>query len=194
MSVEKRREVVGNLGYCFNCLARSHNLNSCSSMGACKRCDQLHHTLLHPPRRQERQRRGASPNRSTSSPQRHSASPRRPHIQHQSRQLHRQNLQPQHQNLQLQHQSRQLQRQSSQLHHHRQQRQRHHQQRQNQQHQRHQHQQQHRHHQQQQQQHRQQQEIQPPTAQPSNLQQPNAHILAEAIKSLADVLCVTSKQ
>ncbi|XP_065358471.1 GATA zinc finger domain-containing protein 10-like [Calliphora vicina] len=154
MSVEKRREVVGNLGYCFNCLARSHNLNSCTSMGACKRCDQLHHTMLHPPRRQQRQRRGPSQDRRTSSPQR-PRSPRRPHIQHQR----------QHQNQrQHQHQSH----------------------RQHQQHQRH----------QQQQQHRQQQEIQLPTAQPSNLQQPKptAHLLAEAIKSLADVLCVTSKQ
>lgn len=54
MTVGRRREVVSNLGYCFNCLARSDSHNYCTSEEACRRCDQLHHTLLHIPSGQER--------------------------------------------------------------------------------------------------------------------------------------------
>lgn len=50
MGVRKRKELVERHNYCLNCLARSHTIRSCSSWETCKRCDKLHHTLLHLPR------------------------------------------------------------------------------------------------------------------------------------------------
>ncbi|KAI8114681.1 hypothetical protein CVS40_12969, partial [Lucilia cuprina] len=50
MTPQERQGVVERLGYCTNCLARSHNIRSCTSMESCVKCKQLQHTLLHPTR------------------------------------------------------------------------------------------------------------------------------------------------
>lgn len=50
MSVKERNRAVRKYRYCDNCLARSHDLRSCTSMGLCRKCDSYHHTLLHPSR------------------------------------------------------------------------------------------------------------------------------------------------
>ncbi|XP_037819298.1 uncharacterized protein LOC119608827 isoform X2 [Lucilia sericata] len=47
MDTRRRKMVVEKLGYCLNCLARSHKIMSCTSLATCKICDKLHHTLLH---------------------------------------------------------------------------------------------------------------------------------------------------
>lgn len=50
MDIKKRQRLVERYQYCANCLARSHVIRSCTSMKTCRRCDKLHHTLLHSPR------------------------------------------------------------------------------------------------------------------------------------------------
>lgn len=47
MSVEDRIRQVRRLGYCKNCLARSHVTSDCTSADVCKKCGWEHHTLLH---------------------------------------------------------------------------------------------------------------------------------------------------
>ena len=47
MTVAMREEIVEKHRYCVNCLAKSHDLRSCTSMDTCRKCDQFHHTLLH---------------------------------------------------------------------------------------------------------------------------------------------------
>ncbi|XP_037818782.1 hormone receptor 4-like [Lucilia sericata] len=181
MTPQKRRDIVERLGYCVNCLARSHSIRSCTSMEACLKCAQLHHTLLHPTRT-------VSPRpRTTTSSSRRSLDNSETHQQHR-----------QHQQLRQHQQHRQ---------HHRQNRQHqphpHHHQHRHYQHRHH----QHRHHQRQQHHHHRQQRHQlqqrHPTPQPpapvaslatNTTPAPDQHILAEAIKSLANVLCYQSKK
>lgn len=58
MSPRRKEELIERHRYCVNCLARSHDLRSCTSLDTCKRCDRFHHTLLHPrPQRPGRQAR-----------------------------------------------------------------------------------------------------------------------------------------
>ncbi|XP_075153807.1 uncharacterized protein LOC142227253 [Haematobia irritans] len=47
MDVGRRRTEARRLGYCFNCLARSHKTYECISETACRHCGEEHHTLLH---------------------------------------------------------------------------------------------------------------------------------------------------
>lgn len=47
MDIGSRRREARRLGYCFNCLARSHRTYECHSEDACKHCGNDHHTLLH---------------------------------------------------------------------------------------------------------------------------------------------------
>lgn len=47
MSVLCRRRAVRRHGYCWNCLARSHQSAHCSSKDVCQRCEGTHHTMLH---------------------------------------------------------------------------------------------------------------------------------------------------
>ncbi|XP_075144867.1 uncharacterized protein LOC142241316 isoform X2 [Haematobia irritans] len=47
MDVGSRRREVRRLGYCVNCLARSHRTYECTSEIACRHCREEHHTLLH---------------------------------------------------------------------------------------------------------------------------------------------------
>lgn len=48
MTVEKREKFVDRHRYCLNCLAKSHDLRTCTSRDTCRKCDRWHHTLLHP--------------------------------------------------------------------------------------------------------------------------------------------------
>lgn len=52
MSVRERRRTAQTLGYCMNCLARSHRSYDCHSEVACLECGGEHHTLLHTPTRE----------------------------------------------------------------------------------------------------------------------------------------------
>ncbi|XP_055309492.1 uncharacterized protein LOC129573205 [Sitodiplosis mosellana] len=47
MSVKERREAILKHGLCFNCL-QSHHFDSCPFNATCKKCNEPHHTLLHP--------------------------------------------------------------------------------------------------------------------------------------------------
>ncbi|XP_075165576.1 uncharacterized protein LOC142237979 [Haematobia irritans] len=47
MDIGARRREARRLGYCMNCLARSHKSYECHSEIACKDCGGEHHTLLH---------------------------------------------------------------------------------------------------------------------------------------------------
>ncbi|XP_046804503.1 hormone receptor 4-like isoform X2 [Lucilia cuprina] len=165
MTPQKRR-VVERLGYCVNCLARSHSIRSCTSMEACLKCAQLHHTLLHPTRT-------VSPRpKTTTSSSRRSLDNSETHQQH---------------------------RQHQQLRQHQQHRQHH---RQNRQHPPHPHHHQHRYYEHRHHQRHQLQQRHPtpqppaPVASPATntTPAPDQHILAEAIKSLANVLCYQSKK
>ncbi|XP_065360388.1 G-box-binding factor-like [Calliphora vicina] len=184
MTPERRLDIVERLGYCTNCLARSHNIRSCTSMESCIKCNQLHHTMLHPSRT-----RSPSPNMSTVSSQRG----RDTEIQIQP---HQQPLQHHHHHRQHHHQQ----------HHHQHRQHRHHQPRQphyrrhlrqqphHRRHQRqHPHQQQRHQIQRQQNQQRQRQQSPAPIASSTTPPMPDQHILAEAIKSLANVLCYQNK-
>lgn len=48
-SVSQRREYVKKSGACYNCLKTKHAVSSCPSGQRCRRCQEKHHTLLHPP-------------------------------------------------------------------------------------------------------------------------------------------------
>ncbi|XP_073824755.1 uncharacterized protein isoform X1 [Musca autumnalis] len=48
MRVEDRRKVVRDNDYCMNCLARSHQVRRCHSKVVCKKCGSQHHSMLHP--------------------------------------------------------------------------------------------------------------------------------------------------
>ncbi|XP_065356303.1 sex-determining region Y protein-like [Calliphora vicina] len=182
MKPERRRDIVERLGYCTNYLARSHNIRSCTSMESCIKCKQLHHTMLHPSRT-----RSPSPNLSTVSSQRgrDAETQIQPHQQpHQHHHHHRQHRH--HQPRQPHHRRHQRQQphhrchQRQQPHHRRHQRQHPHQQ------QRHQ-------IQRQQNQQRQRQQSPAPIASSTTPPMPDQRILAEAIKSLANVLCYQNK-
>ncbi|XP_059226909.1 uncharacterized protein LOC106083504 isoform X2 [Stomoxys calcitrans] len=47
MSVMKRRDVVKEKGFCFNCLCTSHTRHWCPSRKTCMVCQKNHHTLIH---------------------------------------------------------------------------------------------------------------------------------------------------
>ncbi|XP_075159825.1 uncharacterized protein LOC142232979 [Haematobia irritans] len=49
LDIGSRKREVRRMGYCINCLARSHRSYDCDSEVACKRCGGEHHTLLHLP-------------------------------------------------------------------------------------------------------------------------------------------------
>ncbi|XP_065356263.1 ankyrin repeat and ELMO domain-containing protein D-like [Calliphora vicina] len=51
MGPTQRSQVARSLRYCVNCLARTHVVAECDSSDTCLYCQQLHHTLLHPNRR-----------------------------------------------------------------------------------------------------------------------------------------------
>ncbi|KAI8117721.1 hypothetical protein CVS40_10442 [Lucilia cuprina] len=57
MGPTQRNQVARNLHYCVNCLARTHVVAECSSSDTCLYCQQLHHPLLHPNRRNRTVRR-----------------------------------------------------------------------------------------------------------------------------------------
>lgn len=46
--VNKRREIVQNLGLCFNCFGNNHISKLCRSITKCHICQRKHHSLLHP--------------------------------------------------------------------------------------------------------------------------------------------------
>ncbi|XP_073827441.1 uncharacterized protein [Musca autumnalis] len=48
MRVEDRRKIVRDNDYCMNCLARSHQVRRCHSKVVCKKCGSQHHSMLHP--------------------------------------------------------------------------------------------------------------------------------------------------
>ncbi|XP_073839395.1 uncharacterized protein isoform X2 [Musca autumnalis] len=48
MRVDDRRKVVRDNDYCMNCLARSHQVRRCHSKVVCKKCGSQHHSMLHP--------------------------------------------------------------------------------------------------------------------------------------------------
>ncbi|XP_059218914.1 uncharacterized protein LOC131995086 [Stomoxys calcitrans] len=47
MPVVKRREVVKEKGFCFNCLCTAHTRHWCPSRKTCMVCQNHHHTLIH---------------------------------------------------------------------------------------------------------------------------------------------------
>lgn len=47
MSVDDRRKVVHQKGYCYNCLYASHTREWCRSRQTCDVCNKDHHTMLH---------------------------------------------------------------------------------------------------------------------------------------------------
>ncbi|XP_075150060.1 uncharacterized protein LOC142229412 [Haematobia irritans] len=48
MPVADRRVTVRTYNYCMNCLAKSHTVERCSSPATCRKCGYQHHTMLHP--------------------------------------------------------------------------------------------------------------------------------------------------
>nr|XP_029724589.1 uncharacterized protein LOC115264714 [Aedes albopictus] len=46
-SVSEKYELLKKCGACFNCLARGHRTNACSSSHSCRECGKKHHTTLH---------------------------------------------------------------------------------------------------------------------------------------------------
>ncbi|XP_046804817.1 uncharacterized protein LOC124419432 [Lucilia cuprina] len=51
MDTKRKEAVVEKYRYCVNCLAKSHDLRSCTSMDTCRICDKFHRTLLHQKRK-----------------------------------------------------------------------------------------------------------------------------------------------
>lgn len=47
-SVEERKKLVKDANRCFNCLAINHHSTECPSEYRCRKCQEKHHTLLHP--------------------------------------------------------------------------------------------------------------------------------------------------
>ncbi|XP_058839198.1 uncharacterized protein LOC131694734 [Topomyia yanbarensis] len=47
MSVDQRVTKVIQIGLCFNCLRKGHQLRACPSDKSCSKCSKKHHTLLH---------------------------------------------------------------------------------------------------------------------------------------------------
>ncbi|XP_059221883.1 uncharacterized protein LOC131996322 isoform X2 [Stomoxys calcitrans] len=47
MTIAKRREVVKDKGFCFNCLCTTHTRHWCPSRKTCMVCQSHHHTLIH---------------------------------------------------------------------------------------------------------------------------------------------------
>ncbi|XP_059217227.1 uncharacterized protein LOC131997830 isoform X3 [Stomoxys calcitrans] len=47
MSVVRRREVIREKGFCFNCLCTAHTRNWCPSRNKCMVCQLNHHTMVH---------------------------------------------------------------------------------------------------------------------------------------------------
>lgn len=43
-----RQKEVKRLNVCFNCLSTSHRANQCTSDKRCKKCNERHHTIIHP--------------------------------------------------------------------------------------------------------------------------------------------------
>lgn len=95
MSIEGRRRVVRQHGYCENCLARSHITDDCISADVCQICGWAHHTLLHIDHRRNlqstsnrhqttRRPRGSTQQPPNSNPRRSSA-PRRSSVPQQQR-------------------------------------------------------------------------------------------------------------
>ncbi|KNC26095.1 hypothetical protein FF38_04228 [Lucilia cuprina] len=60
MRPTQRNEVARNIHYCVNCQARTHVVAECSSSDTYLYCQQLHHTLLHPKRRNRTVRRSVN--------------------------------------------------------------------------------------------------------------------------------------
>lgn len=52
LNIGQRRQTAQRLGYCMNCLARSHRSYDWHSEVACQQCGGEHHTLLHMPTRE----------------------------------------------------------------------------------------------------------------------------------------------
>ena len=52
MESEQRHAYVMKAWLCVNCLARSHQADSCASRQVCRYCGQLHHSMLHRPSRE----------------------------------------------------------------------------------------------------------------------------------------------
>ena len=46
-SPQERQSIARTKRWCFNCLGRSHNKNSCKSTQCCRICHRKHHSLLH---------------------------------------------------------------------------------------------------------------------------------------------------
>ncbi|XP_065085837.1 uncharacterized protein LOC135707865 [Ochlerotatus camptorhynchus] len=47
MSVDQRVTKVKQIGLCFNCLRKGHQIRACPSDKSCSRCSKKHHTMLH---------------------------------------------------------------------------------------------------------------------------------------------------
>ena len=47
LTVQQRREAVGKLNVCYNCLREGHGVRNCGSNYSCQECKERHHTLVH---------------------------------------------------------------------------------------------------------------------------------------------------
>ncbi|XP_073812110.1 uncharacterized protein isoform X1 [Musca autumnalis] len=212
MRVEDRRKVVRDNDYCMNCLARSHQVRRCHSKVVCKKCGSQHHSMLHPEpsstaivRHEDSQELSRAtihervvPPNSPSRHRRQTRSGHQPRQQHRPRQ--RQNCQQQHHRSKRQQQKRhrqqpkreQTQRQQSQPQHHprssgRQQNYRHHNPQPNRP--QNNHQQRPRNNRQAHQSQSRNMQLKAPR---SSVLMPDQLVLSQAIKSLAEVMCVAS--
>lgn len=96
MSVEGRRRIVRQHGYCGNCMARSHDTNECSSADVCQKCGWAHHTLLHADNRRNHQQTTDRPqHRQLTRHRRHTSSqPRRGQQQQRNQHVQRRQQSP----------------------------------------------------------------------------------------------------
>lgn len=49
VDIQERMELVSIYKYCASCLSHDHTWRTCESKGKCKRCGDMHHSLLHRP-------------------------------------------------------------------------------------------------------------------------------------------------
>ncbi|XP_073821832.1 uncharacterized protein [Musca autumnalis] len=198
MRVEDRRKVVRENDHCLNCLARSHQVRRCHSKVVCKKCGSQHHSMLHPESSASTDIvRHASPERSNVHDRVSSPGPRNSsNYRSKRRRQHQPKKKPTHQSNKRHkpsHQPQQHQQQSQRQHQQRQQpqnrqksnRQKYHQQnhfRNNNQHgQRNNN-----------QTHRQPNRSSHPNTASKSVLMPDQLVLSQAIKSLAEVMCVAS--
>ncbi|XP_046802959.1 uncharacterized protein LOC124418962 [Lucilia cuprina] len=94
-SVRQRIYTVRAHRYCLNCLSRSHLVRECTTTSSCRRCGEMHHTLLHtghtdseavvPPQRRSVQDRLQIPSRDRRIPNRVTPPQQPRRLQHSAR-------------------------------------------------------------------------------------------------------------